>query len=272
MSGATLSGLCRSAGLSRQGYYQGRGERRRRDHHDAEVLEAVRAIRRQQPRVGARKLQHQLRQHGQRIGRDRLFGLLRRQELLVVPKRRKARTTYYDRALPVYRNLLYELAPTRPHQVWVSDMTFISTEEGFLYLSLITDLMSRRIVGWHAGLSGQASEAVQALHMAIAALPPGRWPIHHSDRGSQYCCHEYVAVLNARALPISMTEENHCYENAHAERVNGILKDEFNLDRIFASRRQARHAIAEAIHTYNSSRLHFSLQLRTPDAVHFQAA
>jgi len=225
------------------------------------------------PRVGARKLQKLLGQHHQvTVGRDALFDLLRAQDLLVEPKPGKARTTYHDPALPVYRNLLYALEPTQPHQVWVSDLTFIDTDEGFVYLSLVTDRVSRRIVGWNAGDSCHASESIKALHRAIQALPPGRWPIHHSDRGSQYCCHDYVAVLQARGLPISMTEENHCYENSCAERVNGILKAEFNLDATFHTRAHAKVAIAQAIHTYNTRRPHTSLQLRTPDEVHQQAA
>ena len=108
--------------------------------------------------------------------------------------------------------------------------------------------------------------------MAMAQLPKDRWPIHHSDRGSQYCCHQYVAVLTARGLAISMTEHNHCYENCYAERVNGILKDEFNLDGKFRTRAHARRAIAEAILTYNARRPHTSLQLRTPNQAHQLAA
>jgi transposase InsO family protein len=108
--------------------------------------------------------------------------------------------------------------------------------------------------------------------MALGHLPPDRFPIHHSDRGSQYCCHDYVALLQSRWLPISMTEQNHCYENCYAERVNGILKDEFNLDRVFRTKAQARSAIAQAITTYSTHRPHLSLQMRTPDQVHHRAA
>jgi len=225
-----------------------------------------------QPRVGGRKLQFLLGAAGLEVGRDALFGILAENDLLVAPKRKSVRTTYYDESLPVYRNLLYRLEPTQPHQVWVSDVTFIDTDEGFTYLSLITDLASRRIVGWNAGETNAAGDCIQALQMAIAQLPRDRWPIHHSDRGSQYCCHEYVAVLTARGLSISMTEQNHCYENCYAERVNGILKDEFNLDWKFRTRAQARRAIAEAILTYNARRPHTSLQLRTPNQAHQLAA
>ena len=272
MKKVTLSGLCRVAGISRQAYYQGRSERQCRARDTERILEAVRRERLTQPRVGARKLQYLVRAEGIEVGRDALFRILGEKDLLVVPKKKTVRTTYYDDSLPVYRNLLYELEPTQPHQVWVSDVTFIDTDEGFIYLALITDLVSRCLVGWNPGDTNTAAESIKALQMAMEQLPADRRPIHHSDRGSQYCSHEYVAVLTSRALPISMTEQNHCYENCYAERVNGILKDEFNLDRKFRTRAQARRANAEAIQTYNKRRLHTSLNMRTPHQVHHLAA
>lgn len=268
----TISGLCRISGLSRQGYYAGRKERCRKAVEGERVLDAVRCERAIQPRIGTRKLQVVLRREGLTVGRDRLFELLGENDLLVPRKKKAVRTTWYDESLPVYRNQLYELEPTQPNHLWVSDITYVATDEGFVYLALVSDKISRRIVGWNLGETNEASEAIKALQMAIGKLPPDRFPIHHSDRGSQYCCHEYVAVLNARSLPISMTEENHCYENAQAERVNGILKDEFNLDRIFRTKAQARRAVAEAITTYNTRRPHLSLHMRTPDQVHLHAA
>ena len=271
MRSVPLSGLCRLAGISRQAYYHGVRKRQHTARDSARVVEAVKQERLIQPRLGTRKLQYLLRGAGIQVGRDALFQTLGEHRLLVRPKKKSVRTTYYDDSLPVYRNLLYELEPTRPHQVWVSDVTFVDTDDGFIYLALITDLVSRRIVGWNAGETNAAAQCVKALQLAIAQLPAGRWPIHHSDRGSQYCCHEYVAILQQRGMPISMTEQNHCYENCYAERVNGIPKDEFNLDRKFRSRAHARKAIAEAIQTYNSRRPHTSLQMRTPNQVHLAA-
>jgi putative transposase len=268
----TISGLCRISGLSRQGYYAGRRERCRKAVAGERVLDAVRCERALQPRIGTRKLQVVLGSGGLTVGRDRLFELLGEHDLLVPRKKKTVRTTWYDQSLPVYRNLLYQLEPTQPNQVWVSDITYVATDEGFVYLALLSDKISRRIVGWNLADTNEAAEAIKALRMAIAELPPDRFPIHHSDRGSQYCCHDYVEVLNKRSLSISMTEENHCYENAQAERVNGILKDEFNLDRIFRTKAQARRAAAEAITTYNTRRLHLSLHMRTPDQVHLHAA
>ena len=151
-------------------------------------------------------------------------------------------------------------------------MTYIETAEGVVYLSVITDLFSRCIVGWNAAETAEAKHSIAALRMALSNLPEDRFPIHHSDRGSQYCCHDYVAVLNERALPISMTEQNHCYENCYAERVNGILKDEYYLDVRFNTRAQALQAIKQAISTYNNLRPHTSLAMRKPNEVHQLAA
>jgi putative transposase len=271
----TVKGLCRVEGISRQGYYRLQRTRQRQALDAAAVVDFVLQERALQPRLGGRKL-HSLWQHaaasGAKLGRDRFFRVLRQHDLLVEPKRRSVRTTYHDPALPVYRNLLYQLEPTGPHQVWVSDITYVATQEGFLYLSLVTDLHSRHIVGWNVAQELVAAESIKALRMAIEQLPAGRWPIHHSDRGSQYCCHDYVAVLNERDLPISMTEQNHCYENCYAERVNGILKLEYNLDRTFRTKDQAKRAIAQSIWIYNHRRPHHSLKLRTPAQAHALAA
>ena len=272
MRPVTLTGLCRLAGMSRQAFYRGRRERKRTARETERILAAVKVERMLQPRAGARKLQHMLRAFDLEVGRDALFRILAENDLLVEPKKKKVRTTYYDNSLPVYRNLLYNWEPTQPHQVWVSDVTFIATDEGFTYLSLVTDLASRRIVGWNAGDTNSAADCIEALQMAIAQLPRDCWPIHHSDRGSQYCCHEYAAILADRGISISMTEQNHCYENCYAERVNGILKDEFNLDGKFRTRAHARKAIAQAIQTYNTRRLHTSLKMRTPNQAHQRSA
>lgn len=276
MKCCSTSGLCRLAGMSRQAYYQGRRQRQREHFEEELVLGLVRGQRAQHPRMGARKLrvvlESELAKAGVLLGRDRFFELLRRHGLLVEPKRRRARTTYSDHALPLYRNLLYKREATTPHQVWVADITYLETDKGFVYLSLISDLVSRQIVGWHLGESLEAAQSIKALEQALGQLPPNCWPIHHSDRGSQYCCHEYVAVLRAHDLSISMTEANHCYENATAERINGILKNEYHLDLRFRNRAQAHAATAEAIELYNHHRPHLRLGMRCPAQVHAQAA
>ncbi len=276
MKGCNVSGLCRLAEVTRQAYYKLKKVRQRESLDEDLIVELVRSQRARHPRQGTRKLLHEigppLDQAGVNIGRDKLFELLGAKDMLVAPKKRSARTTDSRHNLPLFRNLLYNLEPTAPNQLRVADITYVDTKEGFLYLSLVTDRVSRKIVGWHAGETLEAKETMKALAMAIKQLPKNRFPIHHSDRGSQYCCHDYVDELKARGLSISMTEANHCYENCYAERVNGILKDEYNLDLSFNTKEQGKTAIDEAIMTYNDYRPHFSLDLRKPSEVHAMAA
>ena len=159
-----------------------------------------------------------------------------------------------------------------PNQVWVCDITYIRTLDDFAYLSLITDSFSRKIVGHHLAKTLTAQDALRALDMALKGLPKGAKSIHHSDRGCQYCSHEYVERLTGNGLKISMTEQDHCAENAMAERVNGILKQEYFLKNEFRSVAQARVAVDEAVRLYNTRRPHRSLKLQTPEQVHSQAA
>lgn len=240
------------------------------------IVELVQRERKVQPRLGVRKLYSVLdadfEQAGVTIGRDRLFNVLRERDLLVQPLPKAPRTTDSRHALPVFHNLVRDLEATGPNQIWVSDITYIRTDEGFEYLSLITDLFSRKIVGYYCCESLESFGCVEALRRALADLPDNCYPIHHSDRGSQYCCHEYVYHLDRRELPISMTEEDHCYENAYAERVNGILKQEHGLGMIFRSRQQARRAVDQAVWIYNNRRPHGSLNNQFPANVHGRAA
>lgn len=276
MKGCTIKSLCGLVGLSRQAYYKGKRVCERQQLDEETIIKEVRTIRARHPRLGGLKLLEKLKpvlpEAGIRLGRDRLFDLLRRRQMLVLRKKKSVRTTYYDAALPVFRNLLYELQIDAVHQVWVADITYIETDEGFIYLTLITDLHSRMIVGFNCGETLVALESIQALKMAIAQLPSGFFPVHHSDRGSQFCCHEYVAIAQAAGLSISMTEQNHCYENCYAERVNGILKNEYNLDLRFRSKTHAHRAITQAIDLYNHHRPHRSLKMKSPNQVHQSAA
>jgi transposase InsO family protein len=154
----------------------------------------------------------------------------------------------------------------------VSDVTYVRTENAFIYLSVIMDLYSRKIVGYHSGDNLEASGCIRALEMALRGLGEGSKPIHHSDRGCQYCCHEYVDILSSLDFVISMTEENHCYENAHVERLHGILKQEYGLGCSFKTKEQARKAIDNAVWVYNTLRPHGSLGNRVPEEVHGKAA
>jgi transposase InsO family protein len=203
-----------------------------------------------------------------RIGRDRFFEVLGNQGLLLQPRRKNPRTTNSRHSLPIFPNLIKTMEIAEPNLIWVSDITYIRTREGFLYLYLITDIYSKKIVGYHLGRTLEAADALKALKMALKDLPKGKLPIHHSDRGCQYCSHEYVGELKKSGLTVSMTEENHCAENSIAERVNGILKDEYFLDAEFSTETAAGKAVDQTVYLYNTERPHRSLELRTPEAVH----
>ncbi|MEK7993792.1 MAG: IS3 family transposase [Planctomycetota bacterium] len=275
-AGISVSELCDRVEMSRQNYYAARRLRQRRQVDEALILELVRRERRVQPRLGGRKLlyllQTDLDEADVKVGRDRFFELLAEHDLLVAPKRGTPHTTNSRHSLPVFHNLLAGMELHAPNEVWVSDLTYIRTDEGFLYAALITDAFSRKIVGAHIGDSLEAEGCLITLDQALGDLPAGRLPIHHSDRGCQYCCHEYVNRLQARGLAISMTEVMHCYENAIAERVNGILKQEYELDRTFKTKAQAKAAFLQAVWLYNHRRPHLMLNYRFPADVHAEAA
>jgi len=262
--------------MSRQNYYAARRLRQRRQIDEEMILELVRSERKLQPRLGGRKLMRLisagLNEAGVGIGRDRFFELLAESDLLVVPKPGTPRTTNSRHSLPVFHNLIAGKTVSAPNEAWVSDLTYIRTDEGFLYAALITDAYSRKIVGAHIGDSLEAEGCLHALEKALNKLPIGKHPIHHSDRGCQYCCHEYVNRLQSSGLAISMTQVMHCYENAQAERVNGILKQEYELDARFRTKAQARKAFDQAVWLYNHRRPHLKLDYRFPAEVHAEAA
>ena len=273
MAGVNVSSICERLGMTRQNYYARRKRRQRRAVDGDLVAELVRRERQLQPRLGTRKLHHMLKadlkQAGVRLGRDRMFAELKKRDLLLEPiPAPYPHTTQSYHNLRVFRNRIKDKELAGPNEVWVSDLSYLRTREGFLYLALITDKYSRKIVGWHAGDTLEAIGCVRALDRALADLPEGCWPIHHSDQGSQYCCHEYVRRLQESGLLISMTEVNHCAENALAERMKGILKQEYGLGVEFASKAAAHRAVQQGIELYNTRRPHNSLGKRTPAQVH----
>jgi putative transposase len=216
----SVQALCNAAGMCRQNYYWQRRVRARAQVEEAVVVDLVRAERRRQPKLGGRKLWRQLGKDleaaGVGLGRDRFFGVLRRQKLLIPRRARGCRTTDSRHGWRVYRNVAQDLALTAPHQLWVSDITYVRTAEGFMYLALVMDAYSRKIVGYDCSDSLEAEGARRALKRALRQLPAGAQVVHHSDRGVQYSCREYVALAEGAGLVLSMTEENHCYENAYA--------------------------------------------------------
>jgi transposase InsO family protein len=264
--------LCEKTGMSRQNFYKGRKQRDRQAVNAGLIEQMVRAERSVQPRLGGKKLhmwlKPELEKAGVRIGRDRFFKVLEEKGLLLEPLPKSPRTTNSRHSLPVFRNLIADRELSGPNQVWVSDITYIRTEEGFLYLSLITDAWSRKIVGYHAGDTLETEGCLNALERAVKELVAGMFPMHHSDRGCQYCSHVYTGRLREYGLGISMTEEMHCYENAKAERVNGILKQEYYLGGSFRTKQQAVGAVDQAVYLYNTRRPHLALKYKTPEAAH----
>lgn len=267
-----MSRLCLYFGISRQAYYKGNGRMSGSRLEAGLVVDMVQEVRRQMPRLGGKKLYHLLREDLRQlgpIGRDKFFDILRDNGLLVVPKRSYTRTTQSYHRFRKWANLVQDMQVTRPNQVWVSDITYLRTLSGFVYLFLITDLYSRKIVGWRLSRSLAMEGAMEALGMALRGRRDKSLPLtHHSDRGIQYCSTEYVRMLQKEGVQISMTQENHCYENSTAERVNGILKDEFHLDNTFHDYPQALQTVRSAVETYNNKRPHWALNLRTPQQVH----
>lgn len=239
---------------------------------EKKVLSIVKNRRKSLPREGVRKLTRSLDQEFSdahlKIGRDTLFNILRKHNMLTRRKKYSCRTTNSLHRFYKYKNIIKDVEVHRPNQVWVSDITYIRTVKGFCYLALITDMYSRKIVGWDLSNSLELSGCVRALNKALYQAKGIEQLIHHSDRGIQYCSNVYTQILKRKNIGISMTEENHCYENAMAERVNGILKDEFYLDQTFDNVEHAKRATKNAIKLYNEIRLHLSLDFKTPEMVY----
>lgn len=235
----------------------------------------VLSLRVQMPRIGTRKLYHLLKEsflkEGILLGRDALFDLLRQEGLLIVKKKRYTKTTNSKHWMRKYPNLVKQLQLKRPEQLWVADITFIPLENGYCYLHLITDAYSKKIIGYHLSDTLAASASVKALQMALANRSGSDNLTHHSDRGLQYCSALYTKLLQQNSITISMTEDGNPYDNAIAERVNGILKDEFGLDEVFENLKQAHLQTAQSIASYNDLRPHMSNHLLTPKQMHQQS-
>lgn len=223
------------------------------------VKQRVLEVRSQLPRLGTRKLHQILKQHSSAPspGRDALFTLLREGDLLVKRKKRYTKTTNSKHWMRKYANKIKNMPLQRSEQLWVADITYISLKDSFMYLHLITDAYSKMIVGYQLSQDLSAASSVQALKMALQQRKdPNQSLIHHSDRGLQYCSSAYTTILVKNGIDISMTEESSPYENAVAERVNGILKDEFGLDDTFENQRQAQKQVSQSIKTYTMKKDH----------------
>jgi putative transposase len=239
------------------------------------VIELVRFKRLRLPRLGTRKLHHLLsnsfEHEGLKVGRDALFSILRQSHMLIAPKRAYHKTTESHHRFRRHPNLLKagseQVQAYAAEQVWVADITYLPTQSGFVYLSLVTDAYSRKIVGYHVHDSLHTEQVSQALKVALKHRQSRQQLVHHSDRGIQYCSDDYQRIHRAHGLRCSMTDGYDCYQNALAERINGILKGELLLQRP-SDLVQARQMVDESVAVYNLERPHFSLQLKTPDEVH----
>jgi putative transposase len=267
--------LCTLFGKSRHAYYDQLWRKGDNLLKDDIVLQLVHQIRSELPRLGTRKLQHMLSnkldEHRLQVGRDYLFDLLCRNKLLVRTRRRKAITTDSRHWMRKYSNLTTHIEVLRPEQLWVSDITYIRLTHEFAYLSLITDAYSHKIMGFSLRKDLSSQGCLDALKMALDNRLYKHLPlIHHSDRGSQYCCKDYVQLLSDHNIAISMTENGDPYENAIAERLNGILKTEFNLYTSLAGFDDAQRRVAKSINSYNDIRPHDSCDRLTPKEAHFK--
>ena len=231
----------------------------------------VRTIRMEMPRLGTRKLYYLLRSDidalGIKIGRDALFDYLRSEHLLIKPKKNYTKTTDSKHWLRKYPNLMLGVKAQRPEQYFVSDITYIKSREKTHYLSLVTDAYSRKIMGFKLSDDMSTENVVQALHMAVLKRKTQQSLIHHSDRGLQYCSSLYQNALKENGILPSMTDGYDCYQNAMAERINGILKQEFLINKC-NNGKELKQLVKESINTYNNKRPHLSLNMKTPNFIH----
>jgi putative transposase len=232
-------------------------------------------IRQSMPRIGTRKLYYLLMAKLQpmKIGRDKFFEILRANHLLIRPKRSYHITTDSHHRFRKHKNLILEMPMIRPEQVWVSDITYIGKREKPCYLSLVTDAYSKKIMGYYVADNMDTQSSIVALKMAVKNRKYNKVPlIHHSDRGIQYCSNSYQEVLLKNGILCSMTNNGDPYENAVAERVNGILKQEFVIDTYHADLHIMRKIVKEAIDVYNNQRPHYSNHMLTPKQMHDQSS
>jgi putative transposase len=271
--GISLERCCCLLGVSRQAYYQHFWEMEAVGFEQEIILSEVRSVRNLHPVIGGRKLyamlQPYLIEHKIKIGRDALFDLLAAHHLLVRKKKRRVYTTQSFHWLRKYPNCIKEIVPIRANEIWVSDITYYKTKKGFVYISFITDAYSRKIVGYHAADTLETVHTLSALKMAIKDNDvPLNGLIHHSDRGVQYCSYDYVKLLQDNNIIISMTENGDPLENAIAERINGIMKQEYLEHHTLNNKEEVMKLLTSSVNKYNKLRPHMSCNMLTPEMVH----
>jgi putative transposase len=260
-------------GKTRQAWYYHNTYHKNLQMHHVIVVRLVKELRMLHPRIGTRKLffllQVAFNEHQIKVGRDQLYTILDQYGLLVRIRKRRSITTNSNHSFYKYSNLIQGLTLTRKNQLWVSDITYIRLQDGFAYLNLITDAYSKKIVGYCLYATLSATGTITALNEAILIENPKcNQLIHHSDRGVQYCCTDYVDILRTQQIRISMSAKGDPYQNAIAERINGILKEEYLLNQTFKNIEDARESTEKAIKIYNHKRPHNSLNYYTPIQAH----
>lgn len=264
---------CNLFGVDRQVYYRNIKRKSVKESKAIEVVSMVLYIRKSMPRLGAKKSYHLLKDQLKplKIGRDKLFNILRANHLLIQPKRSYHITTNSHHHFRKHKNQVLGLEINRPDQVWVSDITYIGRRENPCYLSIITDAYSKKIIGHYVADNMNTESSALALRMAIKQRKSKQVPlIHHSDRGLQYCAKDYQKILRKNGIVASMTQNSDPYENAVAERINGILKQEFMIDKYNLKLNLMKSLVKESIDTYNELRPHYSNYMLTPNQMHLQ--
>jgi putative transposase len=268
----SLVRLCRLLGITRQAFYQHFWFTEDLSIQHQLVLQQIRHIRQMHPAIGGRKLHYMLQsfllEHQIKMGRDGFFDLLVENGLSIRKRKRKVKTTQSHHHFKKYPNLVKEWIPSRPQQLWVADITYVPASRGFLYLSLVTDAYSHKIVGFNIADNMSSINTVKALEMALQNHPNLEDLIHHSDRGIQYCSQEYVNLLKKHNIKISMTESGDPLENPLAERINGIIKQEYINHFELRSTSAVQRLIIDVVDRYNNSRPHLSINMLTPNLVH----
>jgi len=269
----TLVSACRLFGVNRQVYYRRKKASQRKQEIAERVVALVKEVRQQMPRIGTRKLyyllEEQLNDIG--VGRDKLFAILKANHMLIKPHRSYRITTDSHHRFRKHKNLVESLTPVRPEQIWASDITYISNRGNHRYLALVTDTYSKKIVGYDLSTSLGADGAIRALKMGLRHRSYKEQKlIHHSDRGFQYCCDDYQEILTKKKVICSMTESYDPYANAVAERINGILKQEFLLEEYNVKLPVMKELVRNSIDIYNKKRPHYSCAMKTPDQMHKQ--
>ncbi len=269
----SISRLCGLFGVSRQSFYQYWAQQDRQASEQHVVLNVVRKVRERHPVIGTRKLhlmiQDQLKEHHIKMGRDKLYDLLADNGLLLRRKKRRVRTTFSNHRFRRYPNLITSMMVTTPNQVWVSDITYWRVKESFLYLFFITDVYSRKIVGYQVADNLRTANSIEALKTALQKVRgPFEGLIHHSDRGFQYCSDQYVGLLRSKGIRISMTQSGDPLENPIAERINGIIKNEYLTHFQVENLQSARQLLDKVITRYNHERPHNGCLNSVPDEIY----